>query len=99
MLHVGIDTVELAGKGYHIFVKEGQEIKQGEPILNVDLEEIKESGYSTETVMLITNTASYLNVIVEADRMIKAGERILTVIPYANEVGNEPLKGIKESWN
>ena len=45
--------------------------------------------------MLITNTASYLNVIVEADRMIKAGERILTVIPYANEVGNEPLKGIK----
>lgn len=99
LLHVGIDTVELAGKGYHVFVKAGQEIKQGEPIMNVDLEEIKKSGYSTETVMLITNTASYLNVIVEADRMIKAGERILTVIPYANEGENEPLKGIKESWN
>ena len=55
LVHIGIDTVELGGKGFAPFVKEGQRINAGDEIARVDLDTIREAGFSTITAVLIAN--------------------------------------------
>ena len=57
LIHIGINTVELKGEGFKALVKSGQKVKMGEKIAEVDLEFIKEKGYSTQTPVVITNTS------------------------------------------
>lgn len=52
ILHIGINTVELNGKGFQLYVKTGQKIKSGQKLVKVDFDLLKEKGYDT-TVMLI----------------------------------------------
>lgn len=56
LIHVGIDTVELKGEGFTALVEEGQHVKAGTPLLEVDLEKIKAAGKSTTTPFVVTNT-------------------------------------------
>jgi PTS system beta-glucosides-specific IIC component len=93
LIHIGIDTVELEGDGFKSLVKKGQKIVQGEKILEVDLEKVKEAGYSIESLVTVTNTNQYLDVISEQPGKIKAGEKILTVIPFSNQT---ELNGLVE---
>ncbi|AYV68703.1 hypothetical protein C2I06_18455 [Niallia circulans] len=53
LLHIGIDTVELNGKGFDLFVKEGQLVKAGQKLAKVDFDFIKEQGYDNATIMII----------------------------------------------
>lgn len=85
LIHIGIDTVELEGKGFTPLVKKGQSVVQGEKIAEVDLEQVKAAGYSTESIVVITNTAHFLDVICEPEGKIKRKEKILTVIPFNNQ--------------
>lgn len=55
LIHVGVDTVSLKGKGFVSLVKVGEKVKAGEPIGTADLEMIKDNGYPTHTAVLITN--------------------------------------------
>lgn len=55
LLHLGIDTVELKGKGFEAFVQEGQGVKQGDPLIKMDLAYIKGQHKSTICPMVITN--------------------------------------------
>ncbi|MFU1827809.1 PTS glucose transporter subunit IIA, partial [Enterococcus faecium] len=55
LIHTGIDTVELRGKGFKTFVKNGQLIKKGDKILSFDRKLIKENGYE-DTVILVSLT-------------------------------------------
>ncbi|AVP62848.1 PTS sugar transporter subunit IIA [Clostridium botulinum] len=54
LIHVGIDTVSLEGKGFKVLVEEGQKVKLGTPLLNFDKDYIISKGYSTMTMMIIT---------------------------------------------
>ncbi len=56
LVHVGINTVELGGKGFKILVKQGDTVKAGQQLLNVDLNLIKEAGYDTITMLIVTET-------------------------------------------
>ena len=85
LIHIGIDTVELEGEGFKPLVKKGQTVVQGEKILEVDLEKIKAAGYSVESLIAVTNTDQFLDVMSEQAGNIKAGEKILTVIPFNNQ--------------
>lgn len=60
LIHVGVDTIGMKGKGFKYFVKAGQKVKAGEPIGEADIELIKEYGYSTYTAILITNMSSVI---------------------------------------
>lgn len=53
ILHVGVDTVELKGKGFESFVKSGDIVCEGDQLLNVDIDLIKEENYSTETLLVV----------------------------------------------
>ena len=56
LLHIGIDTVELKGKGFESLVSSGDKIKVGTPIARVDLDVIKNAGYSNVIALIIINT-------------------------------------------
>lgn len=53
IIHVGMDTVQLEGKGFNPVVKQGDKVKRGDLLLEFDLDLIKAAGYSTETPIVI----------------------------------------------
>ena len=73
LLHIGIDTVELKGEGFTALVKEGDEVKAGQPLIRFDLDGVARKARSLLTQMLIANgerVARYL----PAVGMVRAGE-------------------------
>lgn len=55
LIHVGMDTIALRGSGFTPLVREGQAVKAGTPLLNVDLDAIRAAGLSTESAVIVTN--------------------------------------------
>ena len=55
LIHVGLDTVELAGSPFDVHVKVGDTVTTGQPLLTADLEQIRQAGKDTVTPMVITN--------------------------------------------
>lgn len=62
LIHVGIDTVELEGKYFTALKKQGEAVKLGDPLLNVDFKSIKNSGYDPTVMLVVTNTAEFTSV-------------------------------------
>lgn len=58
LIHIGIDTVELNGKGFEVFVKQGDQIHQGEPLVQVDIDKVRDAGKSTMTMVVFTDQSS-----------------------------------------
>ncbi|MCD7894939.1 MAG: PTS glucose transporter subunit IIA [Erysipelotrichaceae bacterium] len=59
LIHVGLDTVNLNGEGLYVLVKKNQKVKQGDPILKVDLEIMKSNNIDLTTPMVITNSSNF----------------------------------------
>lgn len=59
LIHVGMNTVELKGKGYEMLVKEDQPVKQGDLILKFDIPTIKAAGLSIVTPVVVNNADEY----------------------------------------
>lgn len=55
LVHIGIDTVALGGRGFESFVREGARVSVGDVIARVDLSFVKDSGYHTVIPVVITN--------------------------------------------
>lgn len=55
LIHLGIDTVNLKGKGFEVFVKEKQKVNAGEKLINMDLEYIKSNAPSDISPIIFTN--------------------------------------------
>ena len=55
LIHVGMDTVEMNGKGFKALVKVGDKVKAGTPLLKVDLDAIRAAGHPTATAIIVTN--------------------------------------------
>lgn len=55
LIHIGMDTIALRGSGFTPLVREGQAVKAGTPLLNVDLDAIRAAGLSTESAVIVTN--------------------------------------------
>ena len=56
LIHVGVDTVNMKGDGFKGFVKEGDQVKAGQKLIEFDIEKIKKAGYSPVTAVLLTNS-------------------------------------------
>ena len=54
LIHIGVDTVNLKGKGFTVLKKQGDTVKAGEPVVRVDLDVVKGAGYSPQTIIVIT---------------------------------------------
>ena len=53
LMHCGINTVSMNGEGFEVYVEEGQEVKQGDKLIKMDLEKVKQAGHSTQTLMIV----------------------------------------------
>ena len=81
VIHVGMDTANLHGQYFVVKVKDGQEIKTGDVLMNVDIANILKEGYSCLTPIVVTNSKNYLDVIENVENgLIGKGEQILTVL-------------------
>ena len=80
LIHVGLDTVQLGGKGFKAYVKQGDKVKKGQHLLDFNIEEIKNAGYSVVTPVVITNTAEYLEVAETKSENVDRGNSLITVI-------------------
>lgn len=77
LIHIGLDTVELNGEGFTVFVKEGQSIKIGEPILDFDIPFLKRNNKEIVTPIVITNMEKLKEVEVVATSDVTTGDLVL----------------------
>ena len=59
LIHIGVDTVKLGGKGFELLVRAGDKVGQGTPLVKFDRATIKEAGYQDTVIMAVTNSGEY----------------------------------------
>jgi PTS system beta-glucosides-specific IIC component len=79
LIHCGIDTVKLDGKGFKAHVKDGDTVKKGDLILEYDKDIIARAGYSLETQVVVTNSGDFKAVTQAATGDVNAGDLVLYV--------------------
>lgn len=62
LIHVGVDTVELNGKHFTPFKRQGDTVSQGDLLLEADLESIRNEGYDATIMLVVTNSADYQSI-------------------------------------
>ena len=79
LIHVGIDTVNLAGKGFDVKVKAGDKVEAGTPLVTFDRAVIEAAGYSLVTPVLVTNPKKFGSIDQAATGQVGVGDALLTV--------------------
>ena len=79
LIHVGIDTVKLNGKGFEALVESGQEVKKGEPMLKLDLDYLSQNAPSIVSPVLCTELEDNQRIHLLKEGQIKAGEPLFEV--------------------
>lgn len=79
LIHVGMDTVQLQGKGFRPLVRSGDAVKKGQPLLKFDRKLIEAAGYSLVTPVIITNSDDYAAVAAASTAAVNAGDTLLTL--------------------
>lgn len=80
LIHIGIDTVKMDGKGFTKKVSDGDKVHAGDILVEADLEEIKNAGYQTTTMMILTNTDEFGNVTKAEPAEVKTTSKVMTLI-------------------
>lgn len=79
LMHIGMDTVNLDGKGFTAHVKQGDQVAVGDALISFDIEMIKAAGYSVDTPVIVTNQNDFqTDVTRELPCDVKRGETIFT---------------------
>lgn len=74
LIHIGMDTVELGGKGFDVRVSEGQKVRQGDLLINVDLDVLKENGKPAVSPVVFTQNVP---VTLNAAGTVHAGDEVV----------------------
>ena len=82
LLHIGIDTVKLDGKGFEVFVESGQKVKKGEPLMKIDIDYLKENAPSLVSPVLCTELEENQKVRLLKTGDIKAGDELFAIDIY-----------------
>lgn len=79
LIHVGIDTVALNGEGFHVVVKEGQKVRQGEALMELDIDYLKEHAKSIATPMILPDIQDAERIEILHKGYVKMGEPIFKI--------------------
>ena len=77
LIHVGIDTVELKGKGFKAHVNAGDTVKKGQLLVEFDKELIAKEGYDTTVIYIITNMDAVKNLEIHTGNK-EVSEKVMT---------------------
>ncbi|HER9427563.1 TPA: sucrose-specific PTS transporter subunit IIBC [Streptococcus pyogenes] len=79
LLHIGIDTVSMAGDGFESLVAVGQVVKKGDLLGHFDPSKIAEAGLDDTTMMIVTNSADYQSVDILAQGHVLIGDQVALI--------------------
>lgn len=80
LIHIGLDTVNLEGRGFEKLVEAGEQVEAGQDLVRFDIDLIKEAGYQTITPIIVTNTPDYADILVSQARDIQQGDYLFTIV-------------------
>ncbi|HEQ4690864.1 TPA: PTS beta-glucoside transporter subunit IIBCA [Streptococcus pyogenes] len=79
LLHIGIDTVSMAGDGFESLVAVGQVVKKGDLLGHFDPSKIAQAGLDDTTMMIVTNSADYQSVDILAQGHVLIGDQVALI--------------------
>ena len=80
LIHIGMDTVSLAGKGFKTYVEAGQVVEAGQKLIEFDLATIREAKLPVITPVIVTNTADFDDVLTTKEARVNTGDYLLTAV-------------------
>ncbi|MFW7361429.1 beta-glucoside-specific PTS transporter subunit IIABC [Vagococcus fluvialis] len=80
LIHIGVDTVQLEGEHFEIFITEGQKIKTGDKLASFDVKGIEEAGYSSQVLVINTNTLDYADIILTDEKEVNKDNLLFTAV-------------------
>jgi len=83
LIHVGVDTVRLAGEGFHVQVRKGDRVRTGDLLLTFDLGLIAHKAPSLVTPVIVTNTDRFRISQANTKRMVASGDALFEIEQYA----------------
>ena len=93
IIHIGLDTVQLKGQYFDAHVAAGDKVKQGDLLLDFDIDKIKEAGYDVTTPVIICNTPQFPKMECVNGMEVKAGETaiIMSIMAMNTTAGDEVI--------
>lgn len=85
LLHVGIDTVELDGAGFQALVSDGQRVKEGQPLLRLDLDNVARNSRSLVSALILLNGDRFSLTPLRTSGTVNVGEPLLQVMAQSAE--------------
>ena len=83
LIHVGMDTVKLDGKHFEKLVSDGDHVKQGDVLLQVDIDAVKTEGYATITPIVICDPKEYTDIQIKAEEFVAIGDELCHCVKQA----------------
>ncbi|SFB81773.1 beta-glucoside-specific PTS transporter subunit IIABC [Streptococcus equinus] len=80
LIHVGMDTVSLAGKGFNTFVQVGDKVDAGQKLLEFDLATIRDANLPVISPVIVTNSTEFEDVLTTQDARVNIGDYLLTTL-------------------
>lgn len=79
LIHVGVDTVEMNGKGFEVFVAPEQQVKAGQPLLRFSLKTITQAGFDPTVIVCVLNTENYPQLALCTSGEVTAGTPVVSL--------------------
>lgn len=92
LMHIGLDTVNLAGKGFTRLVEEGQRVEAGQPLIEFDADFIALNARSLLTLMLVVSGEPFVLLATDTG-LVAAGQPLLRVTPVIRAANDEEEEG------
>ncbi len=77
LIHVGMDTVSMDGKGFDAKKEQGDRVKKGDLLLEFDIDAIKAAGHPVTTPVIVTNSKDYVDIVETEEKEVNCGDCLI----------------------